>query len=96
MPLTWILLVLLGALFGWIVSVMLQARTPIEVLAPVLAGVAGALIGAVLITPVFAGELEPTGFSLPGLLFSLLGSILALALTAAALRLRVRRRPKAS
>lgn len=91
MPLTWILLVLLGALLGWLASVILEARTGGEVLGPVLAGVAGGLAGALLITPTFTGELEPTGFSLPGLLFSLLGSILAAALAIVVLQ-RLRRR----
>lgn len=91
MPLTWIALVLLAALLGWLASVILEARTAGEVLAPVLAGVAGALAGAVLITPTFAGRLEPTGFSLPGLLFSLVGALFGAALAVIVLQ-RLRRR----
>jgi uncharacterized membrane protein YeaQ/YmgE (transglycosylase-associated protein family) len=93
MPLTWILLVLLAALLGWLASVMAHGRTAGEVLTFVLGGVAGAVAAALLITPVFAGKLEPTGFSLPGLLFSLLGTILASALAAAIFR---RRRPSSN
>jgi uncharacterized membrane protein YeaQ/YmgE (transglycosylase-associated protein family) len=91
MPLTWILLALLGAMLGWLASVMIHGRTVGEVLTLVLVGVAGGLLGALLITPTFAGKLEPTGFSLPGLLFSLLGSILASGLAATILQ-RLRRR----
>jgi uncharacterized membrane protein YeaQ/YmgE (transglycosylase-associated protein family) len=94
MPLTWILLVLLGTLLGWLGSVVFHGRTAGEVLAFVLSGVAGGLLGALFITPTFAGKLEPTGFTLPGLLFSLAGSVLLVALTAAVLRVK-RRRPDA-
>ena len=54
-------------------------------------GAGGAVLGAMLITPVLAGRLEPTGFSLPGVLLSLLGAFFALGLVAAMQRL-VRRK----
>jgi uncharacterized membrane protein YeaQ/YmgE (transglycosylase-associated protein family) len=92
MPLTWILLVLLGAVMGWLVSVVIHGRTAGEIVTLLLTGTAGALVGALLITPSVAGRLEPTGFSLPGLLFSLLGSVLGLAAAAAILVSRRRSR----
>ncbi|GLR47152.1 hypothetical protein [Sphingomonas astaxanthinifaciens] len=78
MPLTWIALILAGAALGWLASVVLGAATPREILATVGLGAAGALLGALLITPVLAGRLEATGFSFPGVLLSLLGTFLAL------------------
>ena len=56
-------------------------------------GLAGALIGAFVITPPFAGRLATYGFSLPGLLISLLGSILLLALAILVLRRKARPAP---
>ena len=59
---------------------IVEARTGREVLLLVFLGLVGALIGALVITPPFAGRLALYGFSLPGFLISLLGSILLLAL----------------
>lgn len=93
MPLSWIALVLIGALLGWLASVILHSRTLRDVLGLVALGAVGAVLGALLITPVLAGKLEPTGFSLPAVLLSLLGAFLALGLVILAGRLG-RRRPR--
>jgi hypothetical protein len=45
---------------------------------------------------VLAGRLEPTGFSLPGVLLSLLGAFVALGIVFAVQRLQGRRRPRGS
>ncbi|GAA4028599.1 hypothetical protein GCM10022281_04530 [Sphingomonas rosea] len=78
MPFTWIALILAGAVLGWLASVILRTETPREILAIVGLGAAGAVLGALLITPVLAGRLEATGFSFPGMLLSLLGTFLCL------------------
>jgi uncharacterized membrane protein YeaQ/YmgE (transglycosylase-associated protein family) len=88
MPLTWIALVLAGAALGWLQSVILHSKSARDVLGLIALGVAGAVLGALLIAPVLAGRLEPTGFSLPALLLSLLGTFLALVLVAAVQRLK--------
>lgn len=93
MPFTWILIVLFGGLLGWIAAVMVPARTGNQLIGLVLAGVIGAILGAIFITPPFAGRLAFYSFSLPGLLISLLGSILLLALGGLLLRRRGRRAP---
>jgi uncharacterized membrane protein YeaQ/YmgE (transglycosylase-associated protein family) len=92
MPLSWIALVLVGALLGWLASVILHADSAREVLGLVLLGALGAVLGALLLTPALAGRLEPTGFSLPGVLLSLLGAFLALGLVGVVRRLQ-RSRP---
>ena len=91
MPLSWIALSLLGALLGWIASVVLHSDRPRDVFGLVALGALGALLGALLITPALAGKLEPTGFSLPGVLLSLLGAFIVLGLVAAAERFGRRR-----
>jgi uncharacterized membrane protein YeaQ/YmgE (transglycosylase-associated protein family) len=91
MPLSWIALSLLGAALGWIASVVLHSRGGREILGLVLLGTAGAVMGALVITPVLAGRLEPTGFSLPGVLLALSGTFLALGLAALVARLQRRR-----
>ncbi len=78
MPLTFILLALFAVLLGWLASVVVRADTPRELFGLILTSLAGALFGAFVITPPFAGRIATTGFSLPGLLFSLFGSILLL------------------
>jgi len=90
-PLTWILLLLSGALLGWLFSVMLHANTAREVLGMVGVGIFGVLAGAFLITPILTGPVETNGFSLPALLLSLLGAFLLLGLVALFRRLQPRR-----
>jgi uncharacterized membrane protein YeaQ/YmgE (transglycosylase-associated protein family) len=87
MPLSWIALVLAGAVLGWLASVVVHSRSARDILGLVALGATGAVLGALLITPVLAGKLEPTGFSLPGVLLALLGTFLALGLVVAAGRL---------
>lgn len=91
MPLSWIALLLAGALLGWLASVILRSERPRDILGLVALGALGALIGALTITPVLAGRLEPSGFSLPGVLLALLGAFLALGLVAGVQRLGQRR-----
>ena len=93
MPLSWIALVTAGATLGWLASVILRAASGRAVLGLVGLGALGAVAGALLLTPALAGKLEPTGFSLPGVLLSLLGAFLVLGLAAVAGRLGSRRRP---
>lgn len=94
MPLSWIVLVLIGALLGWLTAVVLRSQSGREVVGLVVIGSLGALFGAFQITPALAGKLEPTGFSLPGVLLSLLGTFLMLGIVAAAARLSRNRRPR--
>ena len=91
MPLSWIALILIGALLGWLASVVLRSDRARDVLGLVALGALGAVLGALLITPALAGKLEPTGFSLPGVLLSLLGAFVALGIVAAAGRIGRRR-----
>jgi uncharacterized membrane protein YeaQ/YmgE (transglycosylase-associated protein family) len=91
MPLTWILIVLLGSLLGWLAAVILEARTARQVLGLVLLGLVGALLGAFIITPPFAGTLPTLGFSLPGLLLALLGSVILLVIAGLIVRGQRRR-----
>lgn len=83
MPLSWIVLLLVGALLGWIASVILYSQTVRDVLGLCALGAVGGVLGALLLTPPLAGRLEPTGFSLPGVLLSLLGSFVVLGLVLA-------------
>ncbi len=94
MPLSWIVLLLLGALLGWLASVVVHSQTAREVIGFVVIGALGALFGAFQITPALAGKLEKTGFSLPGVLLSLLGTFLMLGIVAAAARLSRDRRSR--
>jgi len=91
MPFTWLALLVIGAALGWLASVILRLDSPREILAAIGLGAAGALLGALVITPAMAGHLEMTGFSFPGLLISLLGTFIAIGAAVGVQRLQRRR-----
>lgn len=91
MPLSWLALIIAGAALGWLTSVILRLDSGREILALVGLGALGAVLGALLITPVLAGRLGSTGFSLPGVMIALLGSFVAIGLTLAVQRLAAAR-----
>jgi len=81
-PLTWVVLFLVGAVLGWLVAIAERAKQrPAMVVAAVLVGAVGAIsLGALVITPALSGAIPLSGFSLPAFLLALLGAILPLML----------------
>ena len=77
---TWLGIVVLSAVLGWVASVIWHAATPREILSCIGLGVAGGLIGGLLLAPQLGGGSVAHGgdFSLPNLLISLLGPIILL------------------
>lgn len=92
MPLTWIALLVVGSVLGWLTAVITRQERPREILVLMALGVAGGLLAAVTLTPLLAGRIEVDGFSLPGLLLSLLGSFVLLGVATLVLRRQLRRR----
>lgn len=78
MPWTWLFLLVGGAAIGWLASVIGAVERPSAILLLTLAGAVAAALAAVLLTPLFGTRIEPTGFSLPNLLISLLGAVFLL------------------
>lgn len=78
-----------GGLIGWVASMLL--RSPEGILMNVVIGIVGAFIGGWLISPlVGAGTINQHDFSLGGLVVSLLGAVILLAVVNLLRRGRVR------
>jgi len=76
-----IIWLVIGGLIGWIASIMMRTDAQQGVLLNVVVGIVGALLAGFLLTPVLgSGTINSGNFSLTGLVISLLGSIVLLAI----------------
>lgn len=72
---------LAGALVGWIASRVMGTDAQQGAILNIVVGVVGALLGGFLLGPVFGtGTINTADFSLSGLLVSLVGAIILLAI----------------
>lgn len=72
---------LAGALVGWIASMVMGTDAQQGAILNIVVGVIGALLGGFLLGPVFGtGTINTADFSLSGLLVSLVGAIILLAI----------------
>jgi len=86
-----IIWLVVGGLVGWIASMIMRTDAQQGVILNVVVGVIGALLGGWLLAPMFGtGTINSNDFSLPGLLVSLLGAIILLAIVNLVRRGRVR------
>ena len=77
---TFILVLVVGGLIGWIASILMRTDAQQGIFLNVAVGVVGALIAGVLITPLIGGAPITSGsFDLLSVLASLLGAIVLLA-----------------
>jgi uncharacterized membrane protein YeaQ/YmgE (transglycosylase-associated protein family) len=75
-----IIWLVIGGLIGWIASIMMRTDAQQGIILNVVVGIVGALLAGFLLTPVLgSGTINSGNFSLAGLLISLLGSIVLLA-----------------
>jgi uncharacterized membrane protein YeaQ/YmgE (transglycosylase-associated protein family) len=80
-----------GALIGWLASMVMRTDAQQGVLLDVVVGIVGALLGGWLIAPMIgAGTINQADFSASGLMASLLGAIVLLAIVNLIRRGRVR------
>ncbi len=76
----WIILIIVGGILGWIASKIMRTDPQQGILLNVVVGVVGALIGGWLGPAIFGeGSITQGDFSIGGLLISLLGAIILLA-----------------
>jgi len=76
-----LLWLIVGGIVGWLVSLVMRTDAQQGIVLNVVVGIVGALIAGLLIAPAFLhGTINSGDFSLPGIVISLLGSILLLAL----------------
>lgn len=76
-----ILWLIVGGIIGWIASMIMRTDAQQGIFLNIIVGIVGALLAGWLITPLVGGSTINEGnFSLSGLLISLLGAIVLLAI----------------
>ena len=80
-----------GGLLGWIASKIMRTDAQQGVILNVVVGIIGALLGGWFLAPLFGtGTINSSDFSIAGLLVSLLGAVILLAIVNMFRRGRVR------
>jgi uncharacterized membrane protein YeaQ/YmgE (transglycosylase-associated protein family) len=75
-----IIWIILGGFIGWIASMIMGTNARQGVLLDIIVGIVGAFLAGLLLTPLLGvGTINQGDFSLPGLLVSLVGAIILLA-----------------
>lgn len=73
--------IILGAIIGWLASIIMHTDAGQDTVLDIVVGVVGALLAGWLLSPVFGvSTINQGNFSLPALLVSLLGAIILLAI----------------
>ena len=86
-----ILWLIVGGIIGWIASMIMRTDAQQGIFLNIVVGIIGAILAGWLITPLVGGSTINQGnFSLSGLLISLLGAIVLLAIVNLFRRGRVR------
>ena len=86
-----IIWLIVGGLVGWVASMLMRTDGQQGILLNVVVGIVGAFIGGFLLAPMFGtGTVNSGDFSVGGLVVSLLGSVILLAIVNLFRRGRVR------
>jgi uncharacterized membrane protein YeaQ/YmgE (transglycosylase-associated protein family) len=81
MTMNLIIWLVIGGLLGWIASKIMRTDAQQGVILNVVVGIIGALLGGWLLAPLFGtGTINSNDFSVAGLLVSLLGAVILLAI----------------
>ena len=76
-----IIWIVVGAVIGWIASMIMGTDARQGVLLDIVVGIVGAFLAGLLLTPLFGvGTINQGNFSLPALLVSLMGAVILLAI----------------
>ena len=76
-----IIWLIVGGLIGWIASIIMHTNGQQGIILNIVVGIVGALLAGFLIAPLVGGSTINSGdFSLSGLLISLVGAIILLAI----------------
>lgn len=76
-----IIWLILGGVIGWLASIIMKTNAQQGVLLNVVVGIVGSMLGGWLMSPLLgAGTINQSDFSLGGLLVSLLGAVILLAI----------------
>lgn len=70
---------IVGAVVGWLASVIMHTNGQQGLLLDIIVGIVGAFLGGLLLSPLFGvSTINQGNFSVPALLISLLGAIILL------------------
>lgn len=78
----WLAVIIVGGIIGWLASLMMKTDAQQGILLNVIIGIVGSLLGRWLFADVLGiGAAGASGgFSLPGLLFGILGAVILIAI----------------
>jgi len=75
-----IIWLIVGGLVGWVASIVMRTNGQQGLLLNVVVGIVGAFVAGIVLTPLLGiATINQNNFSLPGLLVSLVGAIILLA-----------------
>ena len=76
-----IIWLVVGGIIGWVASIVMKTNAQQGMILNVIVGIVGAMLGGWLISPlVGVGTINQDNFSVAGLLVSLLGAVILLAI----------------
>jgi uncharacterized membrane protein YeaQ/YmgE (transglycosylase-associated protein family) len=79
--LNFIIWIVLGAIVGWLASIVMHTNAEQGTLADIVVGIVGAFLAGLLLTPLFGvSTINQGDFSIPGLIVSFLGAVILLAI----------------
>jgi uncharacterized membrane protein YeaQ/YmgE (transglycosylase-associated protein family) len=71
----------IGGVIGWIASLIMRTDAQQGIILNVIVGIVGSMLGGWFLSPLFGvSTINQNNFSMPGLLVSLLGAVVLLAL----------------
>ena len=77
-----IIWIIVGALIGWVASIIMRTNSRQGLIADIIVGIVGAFVGGYLLSPLFnVGTINEGNFSISALLVSLGGAIILLAIS---------------
>jgi len=86
-----IIWLVVGGLIGWVASMMMRTDGQQGIFLNIVVGIVGAFLGGLLLAPMFgAGTINQNDFSIGGLVVSLLGAVILLAIVNLVRRGRIR------
>lgn len=76
-----IIWLVVGGLIGWVASLIMRTDAQQGIFLNIVVGIIGSMLGGWFLSPLFGiSTINQSNFSLPGLLISLLGAIVLLAI----------------